>query len=428
MQKIRIVLLTLLPLTTLAQTSPASKYTQLVKDEIPQVVTWRRYFHQNPELSNQEVNTAKKIAEILRSFGLEVQTGIAKNGVKAILKGGKPGPAIAFRADIDALPITEQNDLPFASKVKSVFNGQPVGVMHACGHDAHTAILLGTAEVLSKLKKDVPGTVVFLFQPAEEGAPEGESGGAKLMVEEGALENPKVEAVYGLHIFSNVEAGTITYKAGSFMASADFFSIKIKGKGSHGANPWLGNDPIVIAAQVIEGLQHIVSRQEDITQAPAIITVGAINGGVRNNIIPDNCTLLGTVRTFDNKVQQDIQMRIKRTAEMIAASAGATAEVNIETKALATVNNPALVAKALPSLQAAIGKDNVKETNWKTVAEDFSFYGTKVPAFFFFIGGMPKGGDSAKAPAHHTADFFIDESGFDTGIKAFCQLVFDGVK
>lgn len=408
-----------------AQATLPAAYPSLVKEVMPKVIEWRRHFHQNPELSNQEVNTAKKVAEHLTALGLEVKTGIARTGVTGILKGGKPGPVMVLRADMDALPITERNPaLPFASKVTADYGGQQVGVMHACGHDGHTAILMGAAEVLTKMKKDIAGTVVFLFQPAEEGTIGGE-GGAKLMVKEGVLENPKADVVFGLHIFSNVEVGTIAYKPGAFMASSDWFSIKVKGRGSHGASPWLGVDPIIVSAQILEGLQHIVSRQEDITKAPAIITVGSIKGGVRNNIIPEECELQGTIRTFDNAMQKDIHARIKQTAEHIAASAGATAEVDIITQTLVTYNTPELVASMLPSLQAAAGKTEVNETSWKTVAEDFSFYGANIPSFFFFLGGMPKGGDPYTAPGHHTADFFIDEGGFDVGVKAFCQLVFD---
>lgn len=423
MIKQTILSLLLLPAFGYAQNYDA-EINKNVAEIMPKVVEWRRGFHQNPELSNREFKTAAVVAAYLKSLGLEVKTGVAKTGVVGILKGGKPGPVIALRADMDALPVTERVQLPFTSKVTDTFNNQTVGVMHACGHDSHTAMLLGAAEVLSKMKKDIPGTVVFLFQPAEEGTPEGEEGGAPLMIKEGALDNPKVEAVFGLHIMSNVEAGTIQYKQGSLMASSDWFTIKVKGKGSHGSQPWLGVDPIVVSAQIIQGLQTIVSRQEDLTKAPAVITVGAINGGVRSNIIPEECTMIGTIRTLDSKMQTDIHNRIKRTAENIAASAGATAEVTITTKTLVTFNDSALVNKTLPALQAAAGKQNVIIRNWVTGAEDFSYFSEKAPAFFFFIGGMPKGTDPAKAPAHHTADFFIDESGFNIGVKAFCEIVF----
>ncbi len=394
-----------------------------VQDVMPKVVEWRRHFHQNPELSNREYKTGALVAEYLKSLGLEVKYPVAKTGVVGILKGGKPGPVIALRADMDALPVIERVDVPFASKVVDTFNNQTVGVMHACGHDSHTAMLMGAATVLSKMKNNVPGTVIFLFQPAEEGPPDNEEGGAPLMIKEGALDNPKPEAVFGLHIESAIEAGTITYKQGSLMASSDWFSITVKGKGSHGSQPWKGVDPIVVSSQIIQGLQTIVSRQEDLTIAPAVITVGTINAGVRSNIIPEQCIMRGTIRTLDSKMQQDIYARIKRTAHSIAESAGATADVDIQNKTLVTYNDSALVTRALPALQAAAGLGNVRADQWVTGAEDFSFYGTKAPSFFFFLGGMPKGSDPAKAPPHHTADFYIDESGFDVGVKAFCQIV-----
>lgn len=409
-----------------AQAQMPASFPTLLKAEKDSIIAWRRWFHQHPELSNREVNTGARIAALLQQWGLEVQTGIAGHGVKAVLKGGKPGAVIAFRADIDGLPVTEPAGLPYASHETASFNGQTTGVMHACGHDAHIAMLLGTARILSKLRKDLPGTIVFIFQPAEEGPPPGEAGGASLVVAEGALEQPKIEAIFGLHIMSNIEAGTIQYRPGALMASADFFRLTVMGKGSHGANPWLGKDPIIISAQILEGLQHIVSRQEDITAAPVIITVGAINGGVRNNIIPDSVVMLGTVRTLNNAMREDVQARIRHTAEHIAASAGATISYENETKALVTTNP--LDLRTVPLLEKAIGKENVQETGWKTIAEDFSFYGVRYPAFFFLLGGMPRGGDPAKAPAHHTAQFMIDEAAFETGVKAFCQVAFGYTK
>ena len=419
----RIALLpVLLPLAATAQNYTA-EINKNVQEIMPKVVEWRRHFHQNPELSNREYKTGAMVAEYLKSLGLEVKYPVAKTGVVGILKGGKPGPVIALRADMDALPVTERVNIPFASKVTDTFSHQTVGVMHACGHDSHVAMLMGAASVLSKMKKDVPGTVVFLFQPAEEGPPDAEEGGAPLMIKEGALDNPKVEAVFGLHIESALEVGTIHYKQGSVMASSDWFSITVKGKGSHGSQPWAGIDPIAVSAQIIEGLQTIISRQEDLTVAPAVITVGTINAGVRSNIIPEQCIMRGTIRTLDSKMQQDIYARIKRTAENIAASAGATAEVVIENKTLVTYNDSALVTTVLPALQAAAGKEHVQTFHWVTGAEDFSFYSTKAPSFFYFLGGMPKGGDPQKAPPHHTADFYIDESGFDVGVKSFCQIV-----
>ena len=388
-------------------------------------ISWRRDIHQNPELGNNEVRTAKLIADHLRSLGIEVKEKVGKTGVVGILKGSKPGKCIALRADMDALPIVERVNVPYASKVKSTYNGQEVGVMHACGHDTHVAILMSVAEILAGMKNEITGTVKFIFQPSEEGPPEGEEGGAPLMIKEGVMENPKVDAIFGLHIESAIEAGTIEYKPGAFMASSDWFVIKVNGKGSHGSQPWKGIDPIAISAQIIEGLQMIVSRQSELTKAPAVITVGKIEGGVRSNIIPETCTMMGTIRTLDNGMQKDIYEKIRRTATNIAEASGATAEVSIDTKTLVTYNDPDLTKKTLPSLQQAAGINNVKERDWETGAEDFSYFGTKAPAFFFYIGGMPKGNDPKKAPPHHTPDFFIDESGMKTGIKAFCNIVFD---
>jgi amidohydrolase len=401
-----------------------SKEINAATDKIlPKVIEWRRHLHQFPELSNREVKTAKYIEDNLRALGLEVKTGIAKNGVVGILKGNLPGPTIGLRADIDGLPVTERNSLPFMSKEKSEYNGQTVGVMHACGHDTHVAMLLGTAEVLSQMKAKIKGTVVFIFQPAEEGAPNGEEGGAALMVKEGVLDNPKIEAVFGIHINAQTEIGTIKYKSGSFMASSDWFSIKIKGKQTHGAYPWLGIDTITTAAQIVNGLQLIVSRQSELTKAPVVITVGKINAGVRENIIPEELTMAGTIRTLDSAMQKDVHEKIRLTATKIAESVGATAEVSIETKTLVTYNTPDLVKKMLPSLEKSA--DSVSETEWVTGAEDFSFYGAKVPTFFFFVGGMPKGKNPKDTAAHHTPDFFIDDSRLDVGVKAFCNIVFD---
>lgn len=414
----------MLPLPALAQTNLDAQ----VKQVNQKVIEWRRHFHQYPELSNREFNTAKKVADHLRSLGLEVKTGVAKTGVVGILKGGKPGPVIALRADMDALPVTERNNLSFASRVTSEYNGQKVGVMHACGHDAHTAMLMGAAEVLSKMKSEVPGTVVFLFQPAEEGAPEGEEGGAPLMVKEGVLDQPKVEAVFGLHINSATPAGTIGYKPGAFMASADLFKIKVKGKGSHGSQPWLGVDPIYVSSQIIQALQGIVSRESDLTKAPVVISVGAIHSGVRFNIIPEDAEMLGTIRNLDSSNRKRVLAQVKNIAESIARMNNATAEVTLENKTLVTYNDPALVDKMLPSLQTAAGAGNVKEMTWHTGAEDFSFFQEKVPGFFFYLGGMAAGTDPKTAPPHHTPEFVIDDSRLDLGVRVFCQLVFDYAK
>ncbi|MDP4263726.1 MAG: amidohydrolase [Bacteroidota bacterium] len=391
----------------------------------PKSIAWRRQLHEHPELGNREFNTAKLIAEHLKKLGLEVKEGVAKTGVVGILYGAKPGPCIGLRADMDALPIIEKTNVPFASKEKSNYNGQDVGVMHACGHDTHVAILMSVAEILSEMKNDLKGTVKFIFQPAEEGPPEGEEGGAELMVKEGVMDNPKVDVIFGLHIESNIAVGQIQYKPGAFMASSDWFHIVVKGKGSHGSQPWLGIDPVVISAQIIEGLQTIVSRQSELTKAPVVITVGKINAGVRSNIIPEECVMDGTIRTLDSKMQKEVHERIKHTVVTIAEAGGATAEVSIDSKTLVTYNTPELVKKMIPSLRSAAGDSNVTEREWVTGAEDFSYYGTKAPSFFFYLGGMPKGNDPQKAPPHHTAEFYVDEAGMVTGIKAFCQLVID---
>jgi amidohydrolase len=389
------------------------------------LVEWRRHIHKNPELGNREFKTSAYIVQQLKDFGLEIQTGVAKTGVVAILKGGKSGPCIALRADMDALPVRERVNIPFASTDSADYLGQKVPVMHACGHDAHVAMLLGTARVLASMKKDIAGTIKFIFQPSEEGAPGNEEGGAALMVKEGVMENPKVDVVFGMHIESWIPAGDIQYKSGSFMASADWFTIKVKGKQSHGSQPWLGVDPISVSAQIIEGLQNIVSRQMDLTKAPVVISVGKINGGVRENIIPEECLLNGTIRTLDSKMQEDVHARIKHTAEKIAEASNAKAEVSFTTKTLVTYNTPTLVEKMIPSLQLAAGKENVRAMEWVTGAEDFSYYGTKAPAFFFYFGGMPRENDAKNAPPHHTPDFMIDDSKLYIGVKAFCQLVMD---
>lgn len=388
-------------------------------------IAWRRDIHEHPELGNRETRTAGIIAAHLKKLGIETNEGVAKTGVVGILRGGKPGPCIALRADIDALPLIERVNIPFASKEKAIYNGQEVGVMHACGHDTHVAMLMSVAEILAGIKNELKGTVKFIFQPAEEGPPEGEEGGAPLMVKEGVMDNPKVDAIFGLHIESDIEVGKIQYKPGAFMASSDWFHIVVKGKGSHGSQPWKGIDPVQVSAQIIEGLQNIVSRQSELTKAPVVITVGKIHAGVRNNIIPEECVMDGTIRTLDNNMQQEVHEKIKLTATKIAEASGATAEVTIDTKTLVTYNTPELVKKMIPSLQSAAGTENVTEREWVTGAEDFSYYGTKAPAFFFYLGGMPKGKDPKTAPPHHTPDFYVDDSGMKTGIKAFCNLVID---
>lgn len=427
MKKPLLVSILLLYLCTLWAQQQATINQVLAQAEALQNKTnrWREQLHRYPELGNREYKTAKLVADHLRSLGLEVQEGVAKTGVVGLLRGAKPGPCIALRADMDALPVTERVPLPFASKEKAVYNGNEVGVMHACGHDTHVAILMTVAEILSGIKDQLQGTVKFIFQPAEEGPPEGEEGGAALMVKEGVMDNPKVDVVFGLHIIADLEAGQVRYKPGAFMAAADWFSVLVEGRGSHGSQPWKGVDPIQVAAQITEGLQNIVSRQMDLTKAPVVITVGMIGGGVRQNIIPETCVLRGTIRTLDSQMQPDVHERIKRTAGMIAAANGAKATVTIETKTLVTYNTPTLVKQMVPTIEKAIGAANVGETNWQTGAEDFSYYGTKAPSFFFSLGGMPKGQDAAKAAPHHTADFYVDNSGMPAGVKTFCALVLD---
>ncbi|HET9053723.1 MAG TPA: amidohydrolase, partial [Cyclobacteriaceae bacterium] len=385
----------------------------------------RRHFHQFPELSNREFKTAAKVAEHLKSLGMEVQTGVAHTGVVAILKGAKPGPVIALRADMDALPVTERNSLPFASKEKAVFNGQETGVMHACGHDAHVAILMSAAEILAKNKNELKGTIKFIFQPAEEGPPAGEQGGAGFMVEQGVLENPKVDVIFGLHVQSISPLGRITYKPGGMMASSDWFSIKVKGKQSHGAAPWMGIDPVVVSAQIINGIQTIVSRQSDLTKEAVVISVGRIQAGVRENIIPEEVFMAGTIRTLDAAMQKDVHARLKLMATKIAESSGATAEVTIDRKTPVTYNDIALTETLAASLKKATGEQNVLQINPVTGAEDFAFYQEKIPGFFFFVGAMPADQNLSTVPSHHTPDFMMDERSLLTGLKAMLQITVD---
>jgi amidohydrolase len=388
------------------------------------LVEWRRHIHQNPELGNREFKTQAFVMEHLKALGIDAKP-VAKTGVLGILIGGKPGPVIAIRADMDALPVKERVDVPFKSVATGEFNGATVPVMHACGHDAHVSVLMGTAEVLASMKKDLPGTVKFLFQPAEEGPPQGEEGGATLMVKEGVLENPHVDAVIGLHIASGIEIGQIKYRSGAMMASSDWFKIDIHGKQTHGSTPWTGVDPIVIGAQIVNGLQTIVSRQENIVLAPCVVTVGNFKSGVRSNIIPEEAYLDGTIRTLDANMRKDIWARIRKLCQNTADTWGAKIDVDITEGAAVTYNDPALVKLLLPSLQMATGADKTSEMNWITGSEDFSAYGEKTPAFFFNLGGMPKGMNPANAPPHHTPDFAIDDSALDVGVKAFCNMVFD---
>jgi len=398
---------------------------QLADQVESKVIAWRRDIHANPELGNREFRTSKLVAEHLRSLGIEVKTGVAHTGVVGLLKGGKPGPVVALRADMDALPVNEPAGLPFASKVKAMWAGQETGVMHACGHDAHVAILMGVAEVLSRMKDQVPGTVKFIFQPAEEGAPPGEEGGARLMVKQGVLESPVPEAIFGLHVSSPLAAGRIGYRSGPLMASADSFRILVKGKQTHGARPWGGVDPIVVAAQIVLGLQTIASRQVDVTLEPSIVTVGMIRGGNRSNIIPDEVEMVGTIRAFNEPMRRDIHRRIVLTAQSIAQSAGATAEATVTVGLDVTDNNEKLVDRAVATLRRVAGGPNVFIIPKTTGAEDFSAYQKVIPGFFFFVGVTPKDLRPEQLGVNHSPLFKVDEAQLKLGVRALTSLTLD---
>ena len=392
-----------------------------------QVVAWRRDFHQHPELSNREVRTGQKIAEALRAMGLEPTTGVAGHGVTAIIEGGLPGPKIALRADMDALPVSEQTGLPFASTAVGEYRGQQVGVMHACGHDAHTATLLGVADALVAMRDKLPGEVMLIFQPAEEGAPPPEQGGADLMLKEGLFKDFKPEAVFGLHVFSSVQAGQIAVRGGPLMAASDRFGITVNGRQTHGSAPWNGVDPIVAASDLIGTAQTIVSRRVNLSKQPAVVTFGAIKGGIRYNIIPDSVEMVGTIRTFDPDMRKQIFADLRNVAEHTAAAHGATAVTDIYEKDgnPATVNDPALTARMLPSLQAVVGKDNVYEPPLQMGSEDFSLYAQQVPSMFFFVGSTGAGIDPATAPSNHSPKFLLDEKALDVGLRALLQVSLD---
>jgi amidohydrolase len=391
---------------------------------LPRVVAWRRDLHKHPELGNRETRTAKIIADHLRKLGYEVKTGVGKTGVVGVLRGGKPGPVVALRSDMDALPVVEETDLPFASRVRTKYNGRDVGVMHACGHDFHIAILMGTAEVLAGMRAELPGTVKLIFQPAEEGPPEGEEGGAPLMIREGVLERPKVDAVFGLHVFPNT-LGSIAVRSRGIMAASDTFSITVRGRQTHGALPWSGIDPIVVAAQIVMGVQTIISRQSDLTTAPALITVGTIEGGNRFNIIPDSVRMTGTIRTFDPAMQKQIHEHMRRTAESIAAASGATAEVKIAIGNPVTYNDAALTARMTPSLERVAVGGFEPNTRAVTTAEDFSWYQKNVPGVFFFLGVAPRGADLATVAPNHSPRFNPDEAGLVIGVRVMASLAVD---
>jgi len=392
----------------------------------PRVIEWRRDFHQNPELSNREFRTSKIVAEHLKKLGLEVQTGVAKTGVVGVLRGGKPGPTIALRADMDGLPVIEQNELPFRSLVTTTYRNETVGVMHACGHDVHTSVLMGIAEAFAGLKAELPGTVVFFFQPAEEGAPVGEEGGASLMIKEGVLEKYRPEAVFGLHVFANMPSGMVGYRAGPLMAGSDSYRIVVKGRQTHGARPWSGVDPIVVSAQIVNALQTVVSRQVDITANPAIVTVGAIKGGIRHNIIPDDVEMVGTIRTFDPQQRELIVKNIERMVVNISEASGATASFELDPGSNPVVrNDPALTERVLPSLRRVAGVANVRPVPLVTGAEDFAFFGQKVPSFFYFVGVTPRDQNMLTAASNHSPLFFVDEAAIPMASQTFANLALD---
>ena len=416
-------ILFLLPCLVQGQKNLEAQYQNIEE----KVIQWRHEIHQNPELSNREFNTAQKVADHLRALGMEVQTGVAHTGVVGILKGKKPGKVVALRADMDALPVTERNALPYRSKVVSQYNGQEVGVMHACGHDTHVAILMGAAEILAK-NTNFAGTVKFIFQPAEEGAPEGEKGGAKYMIEEGVLQNPNVDAIFGLHINSGTRVGKIRYKPRGTMAASQRFVIDIQGKQAHGSTPWQSVDPIVTGAQIITGLQTLISRNSELTKEAAVVSVGSIHSGVRFNIIPESLQMIGTIRTLDRDMKEVIRERMKTLVTSIAEAHGATATVDIQDGTDITYNDPELTAFAVKSLQKVAGSDKVELMRAITGAEDFSYFQSKIPGFYFFLGGTPTDVPEADAPSHHTPGFYVDDASLLLGVKAMTQLTLDYLK
>ncbi len=427
MKKVYFVFFSLLSMAGYAQTDVKllAKLNQQAADMEPKLIEWRRHFHQSPELSNREFKTGQFIADYLKSIGIDVQYPVAKTGVVGILKGAKPGPVIALRADMDGLPVNERSSLPFASKEKATFNGMETGVMHACGHDGHMSILMGVAEILAKNRNDLKGTVKFIFQPAEEGAPAGEEGGASLMIKEGVLENPKVDVIFGLHIQSLLPSGQLAYRAEGLMAAVDNVNIKVTGVGAHGATPWDSVDPIVVSSQIVTGLQTIVSRQTDLTKAAAVVTIGSFHGGIRRNIIPEEVNMEGTIRTLDPVMQKQVHEKIRLTATKIAEASGASAKVDIQILYPVTYNDPKLTAMMAPSLSRVTTQENIRITQPVTMAEDFSFFQQQVPGFFFFLGAYPADIKLAKRPVHHTADFMMDEKSFVTGVKALVTLTMD---
>lgn len=390
-----------------------------------EIIELRHWFHQNAELSNREFKTAEKISEALIKIGLEPKTGIAKTGVVAVLKGGKPGSVVALRADIDGLPVKERADLPWKSNMVGEYNGEKVPVMHACGHDTHTAMLLGVAKILYTIKDDIPGSIKFIFQPAEEGAPVGEEGGAELMVKEGVLKNPEVAAIFGLHIWSQFPAGNVYLRPKGIMAAVNEFRIDLEGVQTHGSTPWTGIDPIVTAAQIVNNIQTIVSRSLPLTEAGAVVTIGSIHGGVRSNIIPESLYMLGTIRTLDEAMKATVLRRLEEIVYNTAKANNTKAKITYQVSYPITYNDPGLYENMLPSLKRINGPENVHFMNAITGAEDFSFFQKEVPGLYFFIGGAQKGTDPKKAAPHHTPDFYVDDSAMLTGVKSMTTLALD---
>jgi amidohydrolase len=422
MIRLALSFLLFVPLVVQAQVTE-QQLDRLAAEAQTQVVEWRRWFHENPELGNREFRTAERIAEILGEMGLEPKTGIAHTGLVAIIEGGRPGPLVAVRADIDALPVTEQTGLPFASSARGEYNGNEVGVMHACGHDSHMAMALGAAWVLNSVREELAGSIMLIFQPAEEGAPAGEEGGAELMLKEGIWEERKPEAVFGIHVGINMPGGRVGVRPGPLMAAADRFHITVKGEQTHGAMPWKGVDPIVTASQIVLGLQTIGSRQVDVTLAPSIVSVGRISGGMRNNVIPSEVELEGTIRTFDAAMRTEIHRRIERTARGIAQSAGAEIEFVLELGPPSVINDAALTARMLPTIERVAG--DVVDVTPQTVAEDFSFFANATPGLFMFLGNGPEGVDPAEVPANHSPFFDMHEPNLEIGVRLFSNMVVD---
>lgn len=425
-----VALLTLPAAGARAQAAAATPLHAELERRIPQVmpkvVAWRRDIHQHPELGNREARTAKLVADHLRALGMEVRTGVAHTGVVGVLKGGRPGPMVSLRADMDALPVTEQVNVPFASKARTTYNGQDVGVMHACGHDMHVAMLMGVAEVLAGMRAQLPGSVQFIFQPAEEGPPMGETGGAKQMIAEGVFADPKPAAIFGLHVGVNTaEVGTVSYKPLGMMAAADFFAVTVRGRQAHGASPWRGVDPIVAGSQIVSALQTVVSRSSDLTNSPVVVTVGAFQGGVRNNIIPDSVVMLGTIRTFDPAMRTEVHARIRQVIEHTAAAAGASATIRIEEMTPVTTNEPVLAERMLPSLQRAAGADRVQATRPVTGAEDFGYFAEKVPGLFVFVGVRPPSAPAETFALNHSPLFHPDEGALPVGVRTLAFLAVD---